>query len=160
MSAQLPLAEWAPSDPDAQPAREPRQPRAPDRPRRSRRERQHDQDAADARELVRRRPLTKEELDARNLREHEAILRRAYGPFGVEPPKVGDAADRARADQQVEAVRARWAAEDEARGGGTRIYGTFMTWPEFEAEFQRREGRKPGDPLTAEQRRALRWPTR
>lgn len=66
-------------------------------------------------------------------------------------------ADRAR---EAAARAAKWAADDEARGGGTRIYGTFMTWPEWEAEFERREGRKPGEPLTADQRRRQRWPGR
>lgn len=154
LSRQLPLGPWAPPDPDAQPAREPkaaRPPREAERPRggaRSRRDRETDGYV---------RPLTPTELAERGRREHEAILRRRFAPYGVEPPKLGDDADRERAERELEAVHAERKRRADEVGGGTWAYGTLMTWAEYEAEFERREGRKPGEPLTAEQRRRLTW---
>jgi hypothetical protein len=152
--SQLPLGPWAPPEPDAQPARESRtkgssrEAKPPRERARSRRDREADGYV---------RPATPAELAERNRREHEAIIRRKYTPFGVEPPRIHDVADQARADREVQAVLAERRRKVEAAGGGTWFYGTFMTWAEYEAEFERREGRKPGEPLTAEQRRRLTW---
>jgi hypothetical protein len=117
----------------------------------------HDDDRQDGRT---RRPLTPQERAEQNRREHEALLARNYGRFGITPPRLDDRADRKRADDQVAAVLADRRARADAAGGGTWIYGTFMTWEEFAVEFERREGRKPGEPLTAEQRRGLTWRAR
>lgn len=151
MSGQLPLGSWAPPDADAQPVREPKE------PPRERRQRMQDEERQDARA---RRPLTPQERAEQNRRDHEALLARIYGRFSVTPPRLDDPADRKRADDQVAAVLAERKAHADAVGGGTWIYGTFMTWEDFAVEFERREGRKPGEPLTAAQRRELRWGAR
>lgn len=150
MSAQLPLGPWAPPDAEAQPAREPKAKRE----RAPRRTRQEQALVDDRQEARTRRPPTREELEARGRREHEAMIRARYTRLGVEPPR--DEADRARADAQLAAVEAARKERAETEGG-TWFYGTFMTWAQWAAEFERREGRKPGEPLTPQQRRELTW---
>lgn len=86
--------------------------------------------------------------------------------LGVTPPDWTDAADVARAEREAREAgqeRERRAVQregdcDDGRVIGMRgswLYGRFMTPAEVAEEFERREGRPMGSPLTPEARAAL-----
>lgn len=83
--------------------------------------------------------------------------------LGIDPPDWRNADEVREAEEQArisEHERVERAVERGANGRvlgmkGTWLYGRFMTMDEAAAEFERREGRPMGAPLTGEQRADL-----
>lgn len=95
-------------------------------------------------------------------RERQVAREARMEELGVMPPDWSDATDVARAerearDAEVERERRAVRREDGRVVGmaGSWLYGRFMTTAEVAEEFERREGRPMGAPLSPEARAAL-----